>query len=99
MFCTRCGSQLTYGVNYCTSCGSRVVAATPTPTPPPIATPLPPAAAPVPAATPVTTQRAQSMVAPQPAHMPIQNAGVPQKCQWCGALIDPGSATGANCPK
>lgn len=92
MFCTHCGSQLVAGVNFCTSCGSKVVASAPTPTPP-VAAPLPPAA------TPVAAQRAQSMVAPQSAHVPIQNAGVPQKCQWCGALIDPGSTTGANCPK
>ncbi len=81
MFCTRCGSKLTPGVNFCTFCGAKVTA--------------PPAApAPLPVATPVATQRAQSMVAPQPAQAPTPHAS--HTCQWCGAIFDGASA---NCPR
>ena len=83
MFCTRCGSQLAAGINFCTSCGARVVVA-------PVAAP--------PSATPVTTQRAQSMVAPPSVYVPAPQPGAPHICQWCGATLDASSGL-ANCPK
>lgn len=83
MFCTRCGSQLAAGVNFCTSCGNIVTAV-----------PATRAAA----APPVTTQRAQSMVAPQSVYAPAQQpTGAPRTCQWCGAHLD--AAAGNNCPR
>jgi len=96
MFCTHCGKPLTAGVNFCTFCGNKVAAATTTAAPP---TPPPqPTAPPPPVATPVASQRAQSMVAPQSvyAHTP-QPAGAPQTCQWCGAHFD--AVAGNSCPK
>src|SRR6516164_2786221 len=85
MFCTRCGSQLGAGVNFCTSCGNRVN--TPTAAPPPSSA----------AVAPVTAQRPQSMVASQSVYAPPQPKGPSQTCQWCGAHLD--AIAGNNCPR
>jgi len=88
MFCTKCGAKLTAGVNFCTFCGNRVEV-------PPAAAQVP---APPPAATPIASQRAQSMVAPQSAYeAPRQQASVSHTCQWCGAQVD--SASGNSCQR
>ncbi|HEX3942095.1 MAG TPA: AIM24 family protein [Acidobacteriaceae bacterium] len=90
MFCTNCGSPLQPGVNFCTSCGSRVAAAVASaPASPP----------PVPAAVPEIKQRAQSMVAPQAGAPPAISATIPGKCPWCGAAVSPSSVGIASCPE
>ena len=85
MFCIQCGSQIKDGANFCTSCGSRVSAA---------------AASPQPVSTPQPTQRAQSLVtAPAGDYGGAPAAGTPEKCPWCGALVEETSGITASCAR
>jgi uncharacterized protein (AIM24 family) len=103
MFCTHCGSQVPTGANFCTSCGNKVIAVA---TPPQAATTSPAQAdapmtstarevSPPPTAVPSAQQQAQSLVGSLAPASAL--AGAPQKCPWCGALIEGGA--GASCPK
>lgn len=89
MFCTKCGARLSTNASFCQFCGKPASDA-----------PIAQGTSPV-HAEPLSKQRTQSFVTPslQEAREDLSPTPVPDRCPWCGAVVEDRTGLQTSCPQ